>query len=152
MRGILIILIWLSTKSLFGQVDEVVLADTVKFISAVVSELKSERMTQEAVRLNFDDCNLEYTQSHTNRRVDFIEFWLADLDEEKMRLEFNEKASEWSLKLVCKEEKRRIQATGSGMISKLYIYSSEKEPLISLGNALFYAIQNCKGLDRFKDR
>lgn len=156
MRGILFISILLSVKSLLGQVDEVVLADTVRFISTVVSDLKSERMTQEAVRLNFDDCNIEYSRFFADNNWEIHEFWLVDLDEKKMQLVFDDKANSWLLRLVCENGDSKMQVTGSRfspeMRTKTQLYSSEKEPLISIGNALFHAISNCKGLDRFKDR
>jgi len=156
MKGFLLTLILLLSNNLFGQIDEVVLADTVSFVCAIASEMKNDQMEQEVVRLNFDDCNIEYSRSFAAGEWEVHEFWLVDLDEKEMKLSFDDKAKSWVLSLVCKNGDRKTQVTGSRfrpqMRSKVHFYNYEKKPLISIGNALFYAIRSCKGLDRFKDR
>lgn len=141
-----------------AQVDEIVLADTVVFITTAINDLESTRINQEIYRLNFDDCNLEMTISSkdTDEASWSIEaFWLPDIDESKMRVVFLEKTEEWALQLVCTDKARKIKGTSNFSTWNtfdLHIHSATKEPLISLGKALYYAIQSCKGLDRFKNK
>ncbi|MEO9482287.1 MAG: hypothetical protein ABJG47_02530 [Ekhidna sp.] len=150
MRKSLFGLILFSTSMSFAQADEVVLADTVKFIVNEVKSLESLNYGQNIYRPNFEDCNLEYERSFSDDTQWLVyDFWLSDLDESKMRLDSVE--GEWQLKLVSSRKKIEFDATrGSGWVSEMHFYSKEKEPILAIGKALYFAIKSCKGLDRFK--
>lgn len=154
MKYCLAIGLFLMSHKPKAQVDEVVLTDTVRFLCSSIGSLVSDKMTQEAFRLNFDDCNIEYTRYLSRNRYEIREFWLNKLDVKKMQIDFNEVTNEWTLRLEGESEKM-IQATGSwysaGWKSYLYLHSKEKDPLVSIRDALNYAVKSCKGLDRFKD-
>ncbi|MEM9339338.1 MAG: hypothetical protein AAGA66_11465 [Bacteroidota bacterium] len=141
------------TTSVFAQVNEMKLADTVKFINQEISGLQSLNYNQESTRLNFDDCNIEYyrTMKNDTNHWEIYSYWLPDLDEHKMKVEFSE--GSWILKLTTLSDRKiKFDTThGSGKVSTFSFFSEEKAPLIEIGQALFYAIRNCKRLDRFQD-
>ena len=72
-----------------------------------------------------------------------------------MRVEYIDQFSTWVLKLETINGLKTIQYSSSiptGNVNKLNLYSDDKEPLIAIGKALYFAIKNCRGLDRFKIR
>ena len=152
MKRIFITLIgFFIISNLSAQVNEKVLADTVKFITNEITALESLNYGQKATRLNFEDCNLEYERSFKEDEDKWLiyDIWLADLDEDKMRLDFDEGG--WKLTLVSKGDKIEFDSSeGSGWVSEIHMYSGDQAPLIAIGKALYFAIKSCKGLDRFQ--
>jgi hypothetical protein len=136
-----------------AQVNEKVLADTINFITSEVKVLESMNYGQNLYRLNFEDCNLEYERKFKGEEGKWLiyDFWLTDLDEEKMSLHFDEGG--WKMTLVSPGKKIEFDSNdGSGWVSEMHIYSADQAPLIAVGRALYFAIKSCQGLDRFKDR
>ena len=106
---------------------------------------------QDTYRLNFEDCNLEYERKFKGKEDRWLiyDFWLADIDEEKMSLDFAEGG--WRIVLVSPDKKIEYDSSeGSGWVSEMHIYGTDQAPLIEIGRALYFAIKNCKKLDRFK--
>lgn len=155
--SLFVLIALLSVCQTTAQVDEGVLADTVIFITTSINELKSTRVNQEIYRLNFDDCNLELTvrgKDADNASWNIESFWLPDIDENQMRLAYLNETEEWAIRLVCTDNSEKIKSSSNsftGTKFELHIRSAKKEPLISIGQGLYFAIQNCKGLDRFKE-
>ncbi len=140
-------------SGLSAQVSEKVLADTISFITNEIKALESMNYDQNAYRLNFEDCNLEYERKFKGEQDKWLiyDFWLADLDEEKMSLDFDEGG--WKMTLVSPGKKIEFDSSeGSGWVTEMHIYSADQAPIIAVGKALYYAIKSCKGLDRFKNR
>ena len=139
-------------SSLSAQVNEKVLADTVNFITDGIKILESLNYNQSAYRLNFEDCNLEYERTFKGEQDRYIiyDIWLADLDEEKMSLDFDEGG--WKMTVVSKGDKIEYNSSqGSGWVSEVHIYSEDQAPLIAIGRALYFATKSCKELDRFRE-
>lgn len=152
MNKIIVIILSLLTYKSIAQVDERELRDTVQFITQEVERLNTLRFNQKIVKLNFDDCNLEIHKIPIENPDKWIvySFWLPKLNEAKMQL-LQKPEGEWHLVLRCDDSDIQFDTdTGSGWISEVSILSTEKEPLISIGQALYYATRQCKGLDRFK--
>lgn len=151
MRKIIFLVLLLPFFLAKAQVDEKVLADTVEFITGKVKGLESLNYGQNIYRLNFEDCNLEYERSFKSEEGKWLiyDFWLADIDEEKMSLDWDEGG--WKLTIVTIGDKIEFDSnSGSGWVSEMHMYSGDQAPLIEIGRALYYAIKSCKGLDRFK--
>lgn len=145
---VLLLLSFLQTKA---QVNEEVLADTIAFITAKVKELESFNYNQIMRRLNFEDCNLQYERAFKDDEDKWLiyDIWLADIDEEKMSMGFDEGG--WKMILVSNGEKIEYDSNnGSGWVSEVHIYSADQAPLLEVGRALYYAIKTCKKLNRFK--
>ncbi|MEP1035302.1 hypothetical protein [Ekhidna sp.] len=141
----------LSFSLASAQVNEKVLTDTVEFITIKVKALESLNYGQNIYRLNYEDCNLEYERSFKSEEGKWLiyDFWLADIDEEKMSLEFDEGG--WKMTLVSTGDKIEFDSNnGSGWVSEVHMYSADQAPLVEIGRALYYAIKSCKGFDRFK--
>lgn len=151
MRKFVFVLLLLSFLLTNAQVNEKVLADTIVFITESVKALESFNYDQNIYRLNFEDCNLEYERSFKGEEDKWLiyDFWLADIDEEKMSLEFDEGG--WRMTLVTNGDKIEYDSNhGSGWVSEVHLYSADQAPLLTIGRALYFAIKSCKGLDRFK--
>ena len=70
-----------------------------------------------------------------------------------------QKNGEWALILksmsreLLNDRKKEIQFSkddDSGYTTTVLIHGADKESLISVGKAMYFSIQQCKGLDRFK--
>ncbi|WP_436517677.1 hypothetical protein [Ekhidna sp. To15] len=152
MRKIVFVIILLASSSLSAQVDEKVLADTIAFVASSISQLQHEDLKFKCYRLNYDDCNLECEESDTEKGGSWMisSFFLPDIDEDKMKL-IQQENGDWTLILVSGSMKIKYdKEDGSGLKTNLVLYSKEKEPLLAIGKALYFAIKSCKGLDRFK--
>ncbi len=150
-KTVLFILLGFFAFYSYGQVNEKVLADTINFISKEIKALESLNYKQNAYRLNFEDCNLEYERTFLGEEGKWLiyDFWLPDIDEDKMKLDFAEGG--WRITLVSPNKRIEYDADyGSGYVSEMHIYGKDQEPLVAIGNALYFAIRSCKGLDRFK--
>ncbi|WP_421763268.1 hypothetical protein [Ekhidna sp.] len=78
-------------------------------------------------------------------------FWLVDIDEEKMSMDFAEGG--WRIVLISPNKKIEYDSSeGSGWVSEIHIYGKDQASLIPIGKALYFAIKSCKSLDRFKNR
>ncbi len=151
MRKFVYAILLLSFSLIKAQVNEKVLADTVQFITIKVDALESLNYDQNIYRLNYDDCNLEYKKSFKGEEDKWLiyDFWLVDIDEDKMSLEFDEGG--WKMILAANGKKIEYDSNvGSGWVSEIHIFSADQAPLIEIGRALYFAIKSCKGLDRFK--
>lgn len=151
MRKLTFIISLFIFSSALAQVNEKILADTVSFITSEIKTLECLNYGQDTYRLNYEDCNLEYERTFFSDEEKWLiyDFWLADIDEEQMSLEFAEGG--WRITLVSPNKKIEYDATeGSGWVSEMHIYSKDQAPLLAIGKALYYAIKKCKGLDRFK--
>lgn len=144
----------LLTLGAFGQTNETQLADTVKYLNQKISELEYEGYTVESYRLNFDDCNIECKFNSTGGdQWRIIEFWLPDIDESRLRWEAKE--DRWVLRIFSKDEAKSFQmdkTDGYEEVSEFTFESDSNEKILDIGSVLFYAIRQCKGLDRFKNR
>ena len=152
MRKFTFIFIYPFLISVHAQVNEKVLADTVQFILQSSERLQCAGYEQQMLRLNFDDCNFEihHTEKENPDRWNIYSFWLPHLDETKMRLVLQEN-NEWALILSAPQSEMQYDRNdGSGYTSQALLYADKKEPLVAIGQALFFATQQCKGLDRFK--
>ena len=155
-----LLLTFVAQPFLLAQNQEKELGDTIQFIIDEIKSLTDVRFDQDAVKLNFDNCNLEIHQTPIGEsdRWNVYSFWLPHLDEKKMQLQGQDDGS-WQLILasasskIQREREKEIQYdkdTGSGYTTQVVVYSSEKQPLIEIGQAIYYAILECKGLDRFR--
>ena len=152
MKKIVCAIALLAVLTAKSQVNEKVLADTVKFLTDEISALESLNYEQKMYRLNFEDCNLEYERKFLGEEGKWLiyDFWLADIDEEKMSLDFAEGG--WRITLVSPGKKIEFDSNdGSGWVSEIHIYGKDQAPLLAIGKALYFAIKNCKRLDRFKN-
>lgn len=135
--------------------EEKPIADTVLFITTKINELTSTKYKYEAYKLNFDDCNLEIVQKWVDKETwSMYEFMLPDIDEKVMRLEYVKHLESWKLRLSAIDDKEVIQvgaSFGTGYVSSFELSCDEKEPLVEIGQALFFAIKTSRSLDRFKE-
>ena len=151
MRKLAFVLLVCSFSMAEAQVNEKVLADTIEFITKKVQALESLNYNQKIYRLNYEDCNLEFERTFKGEEDKWLiyDFWLAEIDKEKMSLEFDEGG--WKMTLVSNGDKIEYDSdSGSGWVSEVHFYSADQAPLLEIGRALYYAIKSCKGLDRFK--
>ncbi|WP_424962128.1 hypothetical protein [Ekhidna sp.] len=151
MRKLLLLNLILSTFfGSYGQSSGKALPDTVSAIVSRINSLESWLRDQEAFRLNFENCNLEIHQTNLQSQgYSIYSFWLIDLDEQKIRLEYIDQFGTWVLKLETKNRLKTIQYSSSipmGNVNKLHLYSDEKEPLIAIGKSLFLQLRIAKAL------
>lgn len=153
-KTLLILALVLLSYGTFSQNNEAQLTDTVKYLNQKISELEYEGYTVESYRLNFDDCNIECKfNSIEGDQWRIIEFWLLDIDESRLRWEA--KDDKWVLRIFSKDDAKSFQmdkTDGYEEVSELTFESDNKEKILEIGRVLFYAIKQCKGLDRFKNR
>lgn len=151
MKKITYIITILIFSSVSAQMNEKVLADTISFITSEIKAFESLNYSQNAYRLNFEDCNLEVETKFNGVEDEWFihDIWLSEIDEEKMSLEFDEGG--WKMTLVSPNKRIEFDShNGSGWVSEIHIYNKDQAPLLAVGRALYYAIKSCKGLDRFK--
>ncbi len=145
---------------LSAQVSERKLSDTIQYLIAEITSLENEAYQQELFVLNFDPCNLEIHLTPRNNpdKWNIYSFWLPNLDENQMQL-LPQKNGEWTLILksmsleLLEDKRKEIQFSkddDSGFTDTVMIYGADKDSLISIGKAMYFSIQQCKGLDRFK--
>lgn len=138
-----------------GQSLEKQLFDTVDFATIRIQSLENGSFSYNSFRLNYDDCNLEIHQEPKgdSTKWDVFAFWLVDLDERKMRL-IEQPEGEWSLILdtISGEWKIKYDSErNSGRRNSIILFSKEKEPLIEIGQAMYFAIKACKSMNRVSD-
>ncbi len=154
MRIFIIVLFMTLPQFIFAQVSERQLMDTISFLLSNITEVQSNSYTYEAFRLNMDDCNLEIQESNKadTTKWNIHSFWLPDLDESKIRI-LEQPDGEWGLIFESSEawKIKHVSAATSGRKSLMVIFREEKQLLIDVGQALFFAIKRCKSQGRESD-
>ncbi len=124
------------------------LADTIQYLIKTVSKLEVKGVSQEATRLIFDDCLLEFNFNYEDGNYAIYSFRLNEVDERKLNLAFDERTEHWRLVIASGENQETIKASGSriatGLRSSMALYSSDKNQLVTIGETLWYSIQTCK--------
>lgn len=146
---------FLAVHNTDGQNLEKQLGDTIDFMVQEMQLLENGSFTYEAYRLNYDNCNLEIRQiaKEDSTKWDLFAFWLMDLDESKMKL-LEQPNDEWSLVLNSKSEWWKIKyvsETDSGRRNFIILFSKDRDQLIPLGQAIYFAIKSCKSMGRVSD-
>ena len=153
---------WIVTFTLFlvihvavAQNLEKQLTDTVDFITQEIELLDNETYNYKAYRLSYANCNLEIQLSPKadSTKWDLLAFWFVDLDESTMKL-LEQPNGEWGLVLntsLADSKIKCVSETNSGRRYFIILLSADREQLIALGQAIYFAIKNCKGMNRESD-
>lgn len=138
-----------------GQNPEKQLMDTIDFVTQEIQILTNSSYDYKAYRLNYDNCNLEIKQTPKgdSTKWDLFAFWFVDIDETKMKV-LEQPNGEWGLILNTISEEWKIKyvsETDSGRRNFIIMLSDDREQLIALGQAIYFAIKKCKSMNRVSD-
>ncbi|SNT18976.1 hypothetical protein SAMN05421640_2749 [Ekhidna lutea] len=155
MKWIVTFALLLAFYGALGQKTEKQLMDTIDFVTQEIQTLTNSDYAYKAYRLNYDNCNLEIEQAPQgdSTKWDLFAFWFVDIDETKMKV-LEQPNGEWGLILNTISEEWKIKyvsETDSGRRNFIIMLSDDREQLIALGQAIYFAIKKCKSMDRVGD-